>query len=124
MKVINSKVHGVLDYLVAVALVASPWLFGFYSDGVESAIQMMLGIGTFVYSLLTDYEFGIAKALSMKTHLVIDALAGLFLAASPWVFGFSHIVYLPHLVAGLGELLVVALSSTVAYQSHDRMLHV
>ena len=40
----------------------------------------------------------------MKVHLSIDLLAGIFLAASPWLRGFSHRVMAPHLIFGLLEM--------------------
>jgi cyanate permease len=51
----------------------------------------------------------------MPYHLVIDFLAALFLAASPFIFGFfrdSPNVWLPHLVVGIAVLLVVIVTQT------------
>jgi len=107
MKVIDTKTHGYLDYLVGILLIAAPWLFGFYEGGSESWIPIILGAGTIVYSLITDYELGVAGILSMKLHLTMDLVAGIFLAASPWLFGFSDIIVWPHLVVGIIEILVL-----------------
>ncbi len=35
---------------------------------------------------------------------MIDFLSGVFLAASPWLFGFAEEVYLPHLILGIFEI--------------------
>jgi hypothetical protein len=43
----------------------------------------------------------------------MDMIAGIFLAASPWIFGFADYVWAPHVIVGVGEVLVVALSKTV-----------
>jgi hypothetical protein len=40
----------------------------------------------------------------MRTHLMIDLMTGIFLAVSPWLFGFADEVYLPHLVLGILEV--------------------
>src|SRR5690606_22921195 len=106
MKVIDTKTHGYLDYLVGVLLIAAPWLFGFYEGGSESWIPIILGAGTIVYSLITDYELGAVGILNMRLHLMIDLVAGIFLAASPWLFGFSDIIAWPHVVVGIMEILV------------------
>lgn len=37
----------------------------------------------------------------MPTHLTVDIIAGIFLAASPLLFRFADQVYLPHLIVGL-----------------------
>jgi hypothetical protein len=104
MKIISTKVHGVLDYLVGVLLIVSPWLFNFARGGAETWIPVILGAGAIVYSLLTNYELGLSRMISMKTHLTLDMLSGILLAASPWIFGFSDMVYVPHLVLGIAEI--------------------
>lgn len=63
-----------------------------------------LGVGTLLYSMMTRYELGVIKLIPFKTHLLLDLLSGIFLAASPWILGFSHIVYWPHLLVGLSEV--------------------
>ena len=47
--------------------------------------------------------------LPMKMHLINDYIAAIFLAVSPWLFGFadeSRNVWMPHLFAGLAVLLL------------------
>jgi uncharacterized membrane protein len=106
MKILSTKVHGILDYVMGALLVASPWLFGFVREqaGAESWVPIILGVGMIVYSLMTNYEFGLTDNISMRSHLVIDMIAGAFLAASPWIFGFNDVVYLPHLILGVLEI--------------------
>jgi hypothetical protein len=110
MKVIDTKTHGYLDYLMGTLLIASPWIFDFYRAGVESWVPMILGAGTILYSLFTNYEMGLVKSLSMKTHLGLDYLAGALLAASPWIFGFADFVFWPHLILGVLELLATSMT--------------
>lgn len=119
MKIISTKMHGVLDYLVGLLLIVSPWLFNFADGGPQMWIPIILGAGAWVYSLITNYEMGVFKTLSMKTHLAIDTMSGILLAASPWLFGFADVVYLPHLVLGLFELLAVALTKTQPESSYQ-----
>lgn len=104
MKFISTKTHGILDYAVGLLLILSPWIFGFYRGGAESWVPIILGAGTILYSLITNYELSATKTISMKTHLTLDLLAGVFLAASPWLFGFAEFVFLPHLLIGIGEI--------------------
>lgn len=104
MRFIPTKVHGYLDYLVGLLLIAAPWLFDFANGGAETWVPVILGAGAIVYSLMTDYELGVSRAISMRTHLTLDLLSGILLAASPWIFGFADEVYGPHLVLGLLEI--------------------
>jgi hypothetical protein len=104
MRVISTKAHGVLDYMMGLLLIASPWLFGFATGGAEQWVPVILGISALAYSLLTNYEMGVMKTISMSTHLTLDLMSGIFLAASPWIFGFADTVYLPHLILGIAEI--------------------
>ncbi|MBD0364648.1 MAG: SPW repeat protein [Flavisolibacter sp.] len=104
MKFIPTKVHGYLDYLVSALLIAAPWLFGFANDGAETWVPVLLGGIAILYSLFSNYELGVVHQLSMRTHLVLDLIHGIFLAASPWIFGFADTVWAPHLVFGLLEI--------------------
>lgn len=111
---IPTKVHGALDYIVALALIAAPWIFGFSEVGGAAVIvPMVLGAGLILYSLFTKYEWGAVKVLGMPYHLVFDVLASLFLIASPFIFGFSSQalnVWLPHVVVGIAVIIVVIFS--------------
>lgn len=117
-KIIPTKVHGVLDYIVAIALFFAPMIFGFQNvGGAAVIIPMVLGVGLAAYSIFTKYEWGIIKVLSMPYHLVFDIVASIFLAVSPFLFGFSDKplnVWLPHVVVGVTVVLVVILSQTSA----------
>lgn len=115
MKFISTKAHGVLDYLLGILLIAAPWVLGFYAGGAETWVPVAIGAGTILFSLLTNYELGAIRKIPMKVHLAIDFMAGLILAASPWLFDFDEYVYLPHLVVGIVELLIVVCSSSIPY---------
>ena len=105
MRIIPTSVHGVLDYVVGLLLIVAPWVLGFARGGAETWVPLGLGAGALVYSLVTSYEFGVLRLISMRTHLVLDAMSGLLLAASPWLFGFHNHVYVPHVAFGLFEIL-------------------
>lgn len=114
MKFISTYVHGMLDYGLGILLLGSPWIFAFAGSDTDpttvpganpqSVIPILLGIGLVTYSLFTDYELGAVRRLPMVAHLWIDALSGVFLAASPWLFGFAEEVYLPHVLLGVVEI--------------------
>lgn len=112
---IPTKVHGALDYIVAIALILAPTLFGFMNvGGAAVIIPIVLGIGLILYSLFTRYEWGAVKVLGMPYHLIFDVVASLFLAASPFIFGFYNPdmlnVWLPHVVVGIAVIVVVIFS--------------
>ena len=104
MHMIPTRMHGYLDYLVGLLLIAAPWVLGFARGGAETWVPVLLGAGAILYSLLTDYELGLAPIIPMPAHLVLDALSGIVLAASPWLFGFAPQVSAPHVIVGLFEI--------------------
>ncbi len=104
MRILSTRVHGIMDYVMGILLLASPYLFGFATGGVKQWLPMILGVAMIGMSLLTRYELGAFKLIPMPAHLAVDGLSGALLAVSPWLFGFSGIVFLPHLVLGLIEL--------------------
>ena len=120
MRLISTKAHGVMDYLVGVLLIAAPWIFDFARGGAETWVPVILGIGTIVYSLMTNYEMGAAKMISMKTHLAFDFISGAFLAVSPWIFGFNEYVYLPHLIVGIVEMGTALMTDPIPQHTTNR----
>src|SRR3712207_5544828 len=104
MRFLSTRVHGIMDYAMGILLLASPYLFGFATGGVERMLPMILGAGMLGMSLLTRYEYGAVRMIPLRGHLAVDGLSGALLAVSPWLFGFSGMVFLPHLVLGLIEL--------------------
>lgn len=104
MRFIPTRVHGMVDYAMGALLIVAPWLLGFAAGGAETWVPVILGLGAIGYSLFTDYELGLVRRIPMRTHLGLDAGSGVVLAASPWLFGFAELVYLPHLILGLVEI--------------------
>ncbi len=101
--ILPTRIHGFLDYMMGLVLVVVPLAFNF-GAGPQTWLPVLLGGGAIVYSLLTNYELGVVGLISMPTHLILDAMGGLLLAASPWMFGFAEYIWMPHLVLGLAEL--------------------
>jgi hypothetical protein len=115
-------VHGIFDYIGDIALIACPFIFGFYSmGGIAVILPIVLGFGLILYSLLTDYERGIPamKFIPMPVHLVLDFVAAAFLVVAPFLFGFANQglnVWLPFVIAGVGVILLVIVSQAHPYQ--------
>lgn len=107
---IPTAVHGVLDYLVGLLLI----VIGVANFGVQTTPGLVLvicGAAALVYSALTAYELGLVPVIPMTAHLGLDLASGLLLAASPWLLGFADATWGWHVVLGLMEVGVVALSA-------------
>jgi SPW repeat len=104
---ITTRTHGVLDYLIGIALIAAPWIFQFQDVSSAKWTAIIVGVAIIATSLMTNYELGLVRAIPMPMHLGADALAGIVLIASPWLFGFSDEganAWVPHVLVGIGEL--------------------
>ena len=115
MRMIPTRAHGMMDYLVGVLLIVSPWLFGFADEsGTAKWTFIILGVVVIATSLMTNYELGLMHVLPMHLHLWADALVGLVLALSPWIFGYADDTgtngWLPAVIIGIVELGTAAMS--------------
>lgn len=120
MRFLPTRIHGMLDYLIGLLLIAAPWVLGFADGGAEQWVPVILGAGVIMYSLITDYELSIARIIPMPVHLGLDIMGGALLAVSPWLFGFSEEVWLPHVVVGVLEIGAGLVTHTRATADHRR----
>lgn len=101
MRFITTKIHGMLDYLTGIILIAIPWIYGFAGGGPAQMVLVTVGVLIIIMSLLTKYEYGFYKAIPMEVHLLTDAVIGVFLIMSPWLFDFAYVALGPHLLFGI-----------------------
>ena len=120
MRVIPTRIHGILDYLMGAVLIVAPWVLDFADGGPEQWVPVILGAGVILYSLLTNYELGVVRAIPMPIHLGLDLAGGVVLAVSPWLFGFSDEIWWPHLIFGLLEIGAALMTRTVPELEPDR----
>jgi hypothetical protein len=113
MRFISTRVHGVLDYLMGLLLLAAPYLLGFADGSAAQYVPQALGAALLGASLLTNYELGLMRVIPMPMHLMLDFASGALLAASPWLFGFADRLYWPHLILGLLEVGAALTTRTV-----------
>lgn len=105
MGIINTRLHGIIDYLVAILLIVAPLVvFGTAKSRGEVWVPVALGISTIIYSLFTDYELGVFRKIKMSAHLTIDVLSGMVLMTAPWVFDFWEVSWGPYVLIGILEV--------------------
>lgn len=85
MRFLPTRVHGVIDYLWGIALIAIPFVAGFAEAPFAKWIAIVFGAGAIAYSLVTDYEVGLVRLVPVPIHLGLDIVAGLALALAPWL---------------------------------------
>ena len=110
MKFVTKRIHAFLDYPVAVALIALPFLLGLGSSNpLALYLSVVTGIAAFILTLLTDHHLGVFRVISYKIHLAVDfAVAVVFLLA-PFIFSFEGIDAYYYWINGISVLTVVSL---------------
>jgi len=77
MKFISPVIHGIIDYLVVIFLLASPAIFGF--SGILSTFTYALAIVHLLFTIFTDNGVGLIKVISFPLHGFIESFVGIFL---------------------------------------------
>lgn len=108
---IDTRTHGMIDYATGLLLILAPYILGFATGEIEQWLPQVIGAVIIVMSLFTRYELSIAKVIPLKLHLGADMATGILLAASPWLFGFADVIWWPHLLVGLMEIVVVLMTT-------------
>jgi len=119
MKFIEPRVHGFIDYFIGILLVVGPTLFNF-ENAIEVFIPTLFGVIEITFSLLTRYEFGLFPVMSMRQHVRLDMITGALLAASPWIFGFSDLMWQPYVVLGGFQMMVALFTNTHSHRRNHR----
>lgn len=82
---LNSKTHGVIDYLVVVFLLASPTLFGLKE--ITSALTYVLAVVHLVLTITTKFEFGLVKIIPFHLHGLIELIVSIALIGGAFYLG-------------------------------------
>lgn len=104
-KPISPRLHGVIDYLAVPLLLAAGPLLGLKGLPAETT-STLAGI-VLVVAAFTAYPLGLVKMIPMKAHLVIDAVLGIGLIASPYVLHFSGDTRACYFFVGFGVLVLL-----------------
>ncbi|MEM8653949.1 MAG: hypothetical protein AAGF36_04325 [Pseudomonadota bacterium] len=107
---VTRKLHALIDYPVALGLIAAPFAFGVGMDNaIAFTMSIAAGIAALLLTAMTDHETGLLPVLSYRAHLAVDGLVGASFLMAPLVFGFTGIEMAYYLIVGATVLAVVAL---------------
>lgn len=119
MRVISTRIHGVIDLAIAALLIFSPFIFNFVSlGGPAVVIPIVLGIVLASYSALTNDEEGVLRVINMPAHMMLDIILAAGLMLSPYLFNFAGgplYTWLPHVLLGMSLIIVAMVSNTIPY---------
>lgn len=81
-------VHGAIEYVAGVLLIAAPFLFGFDSNAAV-AVAIVAGVVVLVVAASTDGPTSLVNSIPLAAHVLLDYALAALLVASPFLFGFS-----------------------------------
>ncbi len=85
---IPHALHGVIEYLAAVAFIAAPFALDFAS-AAATAVSIVVGVAILVIAATTDGPTSLVNSLPLGAHVALDYVLAAALIAVPFVFGFS-----------------------------------
>lgn len=108
MKIISPRVHSIIGFIVGIALILAPTIFDFSELGGAAVwVPRIIGIIVILSELTVRGSFSRMGFVPMRFHIATDVIMGLFLALSPWLFGFADEeanAWVPHLVVGIAMI--------------------
>ena len=119
IRFLTPRLHGVLDYSAAIALIVLPFALNLGASGPLALwLSVAGGAGLIAYSLLTDYHFALVRVLPFQVHIALDLVAATAFIAAPFVFGWQGLTAAYYFVMASGVVIVVGLSGS-APAVHD-----
>jgi hypothetical protein len=85
---IPAFVHGIYEYIGAIALIALPLLVPYHS-GAATAVSIVLGVLVLFLTATTSSSTSLINQVPLAAHIILDYVLAALLIASPFLFGFS-----------------------------------
>ncbi len=112
IRFVTRKIHALIDYPVAIALMAMPFVLGLGSSSpLAFWLSFTTGVAALLLTLLTDHETGVVRVLPYSVHLAVDFAVGITFAVAPIALGFTGIDAIYYWANALAVLTVVSLHS-------------
>jgi uncharacterized protein YaiE (UPF0345 family) len=83
------NVHAAVEPLIAILIIAAPWIFGFSNAEDAKIVCIAVGAVMLIAGSMTDWRLSIARVIPLRTHMMTDLALGAVLILAPFVLGFS-----------------------------------
>ena len=87
MRILSSRVHGVIDLVTVLVLLLAPTLIGL--GGSPAAIAYSLAAIHLLLTLLTRYPMGVWKTIPFVYHGIVELIVGVALLLLPSYAGYG-----------------------------------
>ena len=74
--------HAALEPLIAVVIIAAPWIFGFSDVDDAKVVCIAVGAVMLIAGSMTDWRLAIARVIPLRMHMMTDLLLGAVLIRS------------------------------------------
>jgi hypothetical protein len=83
------NLHAALEPLMAVVIIAAPWIFGFSDTDSATVVCVLVGVTMLLVGSMTDWRMSLMRLIPLRMHMAGDLALAAILLLSPLVFGFA-----------------------------------
>ena len=111
MAISNREVYAVSNYITAIVLMVSPWIFNYSPLSSDLFLPLATGILMIICNLCTQWRFSLWTKINIHHRLMIDFSVSCFLILYPKLISYEGYVFIiPYLWIGITMLLFVLCS--------------
>ena len=115
---INSRIHGILDYITVLFFALAPSLFALSETG--ATISYVLAIVHLLMTLVTGFSMSLIKVIPYRIHGFVEYAVGIVLLVVPWLLQDIFTTTDQYFFSIVGAvILLVAILSTYKSPLHD-----
>jgi hypothetical protein len=86
---LSVNAHAMIEPVMAILLIVSPWLFGFDDVSDAKTVAIIIGVAMLLTGATTRWRYSLVKLIPLEVHFLMDVAIGALLVVSPWLFGFD-----------------------------------
>ena len=116
MRILDARIHGVLDLIMVLMFLLGPLLFGL--GGSPAAIAYTLAIVHLVMTLMTRFPMGRWKVIPFPLHGIVELIVGVALLILPSYAGYAPGSPARKFYLGMGAVILVVWALT-AYGARE-----
>lgn len=116
MRILNARIHGVIDFATVLVFLLAPMLVGL--GGRPAAISYALAVVHLSITLMTRFPFGRWKTIPFFVHGIVELIVGAFLLILPSFDGYSPGSPARRFYLAMGAAILVVWALT-AYRDRD-----
>jgi hypothetical protein len=116
MRVLNARIHGLLDLVTVAVFLLAPMLVGL--GGRPAAISYTLAVVHLLMVLATRYPMGLWKTIPFFAHGIVELIVGVFLMILPSFDGYGPGSPARRFYLAMGAAILIIWALT-AYRERD-----